>query len=211
MINPERRSEIVAAMRNTGHCLITNPQYWCGGSDVLQSPYRGLLALGAALLEGACLYSALNDPYPLDSEKIRPMFDGGESNGPNIDSRLRIIRDLCSASTFALNALSCNDGSNPKEEFIDDSFKESEHEQRIWLGPFVAVSALNNEGERTELCRLLGDVFESFVHVSHILQILQDNADKRLWNEAYREVCHIRDHFDYAEEILMASIFASSD
>ena len=58
-----------------------------------------LMPLALALFETADLIKLL---FHVDKTVIRNLFCGDEDTSPNIDTRLRCIRDLCSACVFGL-------------------------------------------------------------------------------------------------------------
>src|ERR1700687_843574 len=92
------QKEVVADIESVGYAVLRSHQ-------VVESPCRTLWPLGLALIESAALFSVLDALPPAQGQPCT-LLDGGESAGPNIDTRLRVIRDLCSASAYALSEMS---------------------------------------------------------------------------------------------------------
>src|SRR5262245_6771087 len=97
---------------NKDNCMISQNDYRQRMHDIqvaaepllnapepMRSACDSLLPLGLALVGLAELFSLLGSD---NQEHINSLFDGGEMTGPNIDTRLRCIRDLCGATAYAL-------------------------------------------------------------------------------------------------------------
>ena len=92
MYSPLSLSALVTAIELAGCNLLKK-------HAPIDSSCRSLWPLGIALVEGASLFSILTSSVQ-ECEGIHHLFDGGEEAGPNLDTRLRCIRDLCSASIY---------------------------------------------------------------------------------------------------------------
>jgi hypothetical protein len=161
-----------------------------------------LMPLAFALMEAVDLYSFICDTS--NKLRIANLFDANEVTMPNIDTRLRTIRDLCSASNYGLQKRS--------EEFPDNTPVDSKSLEGIPLGEGFWLETLRpyldtaNHKDSLEVARLLDDVLESVIIISENLNSLLKGSVAGSWNETYRQTSHIRDHFDYAEDSLISCI-----
>jgi hypothetical protein len=191
---------MISDIQSTGYALFTtscSPEF-LGGS---------LLPLAIGLIESAALFS-LFDPSTKDTGAVRALFDGGETAGPNLDTRLRCIRDLCSASVYSLRVKAFHSNGATPQSCTDDVETPGEHE---WVQLISSYACSGDDKAIVETSRLLDDLFEGMVHIARNLRRLAEGMAAGSWNEVYRSACHIRDHCDYAEEMVVACICRAKD
>jgi hypothetical protein len=191
----------------TGEIELAGHKLWIEHASI-EAPCRSLWPLGGALVEGAMLYALLQaDPSGNHKVSLARLFDGGESEGPNIETRLKCIRDLCSASIFALEDRSAN-----LEVQVGDVMEPIETPGvSYWCGLLSTCFPQKDNQAVTEVARLLDDVFSELVRITICLQVLAEENRPDIWPEIWRAASHIRDHFDYAEEIVIDSIVAAEE
>jgi len=163
-----------------------------------------LVPLGLALAEMAQLFEELLVAGP---PEVHALFDGGETNGPNLDTRLKYIRDLCSASSYAVRGRI----GDAFHAFVaaPDAPVESPGES-AWLTILSEQANYGCHDSVVELARLLDDTFEAGAEIANSLGVFV-TAEPACWNEVLRNLHHIRDHFDCAETLLIACMRPSKD
>jgi hypothetical protein len=173
-----------------------------GSHDLVDSPIQSLLPLGLALVEGGSLFSEFN-PSMDQGADLGALFDGGETAGPNLHTRLRYIRDLCSASGYGLQerALRSN---RPSTESSNDAVETPG--ERAWANLIATHASSRDEKCIEEVARLLDDVLEAMIRIVANLRGLASGLSWGSWSEVDRHICHIRDHFDYAEDMVLDCI-----
>lgn len=167
--------------------------------------------LGMALIEAADLFRLLSEDT--DNRMMGPLFDGGESDGPNIETRLRCIRDYCSAAEYALRIRSegaCDSERCPSVLDAGEGVGEE-----TWL-KYIAPHINSTPDGIMEVARLLDDVLESTISIfRYIEQIIEGHVKKPheacCWEEIHRHAWHIQYHFDYAEEALISCLRVASE
>jgi hypothetical protein len=164
---------------------------------VYEKPCFSLVPLALALMETFDLYSNIFDSS--DYHVIESFFDANEESMPNIDTRLKCIRDLCSSTVYALQKRA--------EEDVQHSQVDSQTHlgQNYWVSILKPHTNYTNSADIVEAARLLDDLLESMIIVSETLHNLF-NVNKGSWNEVYRHVRHIIDHYDYAEEFIISCL-----
>jgi hypothetical protein len=192
-------------------CLLT--EIHSAGCDLFKnretvpSACCSLLPLGIGLVEGAALFSVF-DASIGQEEAVRSLFDGGETRGPNLYTRLKCVRDLFSASSYAL-----------REKCLQDAAILSDNNpvavatpgELQWIALMARHTCARDEECVREVARLLDDSLEAMIAIASNLRgvsTLPPRSGSR--NEVYRHVCHVRDHFDYAEDMLLACICPSA-
>jgi hypothetical protein len=160
----------------------------------IEGPLDSLKPLGMVLLEGFNLFSILiSGSY----EKIHNLFDGGEEKGPNIDTRLKFMRDLISASnraTYTRASLTHEAEDLPGVSVVGIDWLES-------ISPHVEQ---HDESVLTEVLELINETLEALLSIAMMLNTSNlDSVSKEVWREIHRHVVHIRDHYDYAETYII--------
>jgi hypothetical protein len=168
---------------------------------------RSLWPLGLALLEGAALFAVLESTAN-DHHAIADLFDGGESNGPNLDTRLMCIRNLCGASIYGLRQRA-SEGSACDQSGCTEAVEAPG--EAFWAKLISQYVASNDGPTITEVARLLDDVFEETARIAKYVKARLPYVPPKSWNEIYRAVCHIRDHIDYGESMILSCIKAASE
>ena len=159
-----------------------------------------LMPLALVLIEAAKLYSLFFNPS--DSSTFRDLFDGGQENMPNLDTRLNTIRDLCSASRYGLIWRA--------ERSPDLGLQSQPHEpsntpgEAFWVELLEPYAEPGEYKDLVEAARLIDDVLEAILDIGKNLKEIFDGGNLGSWNEIARHADHIRDHFDYAEESLIS-------
>ena len=157
--------------------------------------------LALSMLETINLYSILFGL--VDKKNFTDLFDGNETITPNIDTRLKYIRDLVSASKYVLKKKSEKNPQNEYENSISNDVQMGEFFWYSLLKPYLGTTDTN---DLLELSRLLDDIFESMIVISDGINSFFDKKHKNPWNEILRQIEHIRDHFDYAETHLISCL-----
>ena len=165
--------------------------------------YKGVQPLGLALIEALRLFETFLKPRKHNN--LRLLFEGEESRGPNLDTSLTYIRDLLSASKYGLRlrigetkaTLPYTNISGPGEKY--------------WLNKIEDISNIKGKRKLGEMTHFLDDIFVSICAISIHLKERNDEKSKFHWNEIYRHVCHIVDHYDYARDVLIESINPAND
>jgi len=156
-----------------------------------------LQPLALALLESISLFKILGDQ--LKPKDLKVIFDSTESRGPNLYTKLRYIRDLCSAADYGLDKLS-GDYHEIDFDIVDKEVKT--HGEQKWKA-IIFKYVMDKTNNILEVARLLDDIYGSVQNICGCLDKINGNKTKSYWNEIHREVCHIKDHFDYAEDALL--------
>jgi hypothetical protein len=113
---------------------------------------------------------------------------------------LKCIRDLCSASDFALEARSLND----REGLVPDSPEHIDTPGGLyWANLIPGYVRLRAEKSIVEVARLLDELLEEVVRIARAIVSLGTAPSSCPWKEMHRAVRHIRDHFDFAEEMVI--------
>src|SRR3989441_11984787 len=163
--------------------------------DPLSYPY----GLGFALFAAADLCGLVGSREELD---LALLFDGGEDRGPNLYTRMRCIRDLCSAAFCAANEQGQKSGGIFDLEWTIHPAKTA---MQIWLCIVTAHANDSDPNTVQEVTRLFDDVFESLLCVVECLSAAKQ-GEPRAWPEISRHIAHVREHFDYSEEALINSL-----
>jgi hypothetical protein len=140
------------------------------------------------------------------NEKLAPneLFDGGESAGPNIDTRLRFLRDLCSSSTFTVRDRASAAAQAHFEEAVSSIESPGE---TYWIRLVTQLTAINPADPNVvELGRLLDDVYTETERIANALNTVTTHEALIDWDEILRAINHVRDHYDYAEEMIIECI-----
>ncbi len=156
-------------------------------------------SLGFALLAASdiCRVVSLGDRL-----RLAALFDGGEDRGPNLDTRMRCVRDLCSAASFAINLRAQGAGREPEPRW---SVAPPKIAKQIWHAIVRQHANAADARSVSEVIHLLDDAFESLLCVSECLKEA-GRRNRRAWGEISRHITHVRDHFDYAEQALISSM-----
>lgn len=163
---------------------------------VYKEPCLSLVPLALSLKETCDLYSKLlHAPNSMD---LQSLFDGGEELTPNIDTRLKCIRDLCSASIYGLKKRSQGEADQDVEYSAGPG-------QEYWIKIIEAYTNTDTQNNTIEAAKLLDDLLESMIAIAHTLSGIFDHGNGS-WNEAYRHAKHIRDHYDYAEDFIISCL-----
>ena len=167
--------------------------------------------LGMALIEATDLFSLLDER--VDMRSVRSLFDGGESEGPNIETRLRCIRDYCNAAQYAARIRAEDAYDSERCPFDVEEYEGVGEEE--WLKR-ISPHANSTGHELVEVARLLDDTLESILNISrHISRLINGDVEKPheacYWNEIYRHTWHIGFHFDYAEDALISCLRVASE
>ena len=156
---------------------------------------RHALTLRAAIAEFRDLLADIH--AHLTEDDATQLFDASEDRGLNLDSRLKRIRDLCSASIPELRMLARSEGL-PKPGQADVNGDEGRVLE--WSQFFEARAAHASSSEWEEGARLMDDVAES---LATVVALLNARDNRPIWNEVYRNVTHVRDHYDHAENSII--------
>lgn len=165
--------------------------------------YKTMQPLALALIEALRLFDILSKPKK--DNKLRSLFSGEESKGPNLDTALTYIRDLCNASKYGLRLRL----KEPTVAFPSPHIPGPG--EKYWLNKIEGISNITGKRKLTEIARLLDDIFVSICAISIHLKKRKDENPRLHWNEIYQHVCHIVDHYDYAEDFLIESINPTND
>ncbi len=158
-----------------------------------------------ALLEGFDLFSILLfGSY----NKIHNLFDGGEDKGPNIDTRLKFIRDLFSACEYVT--------SYTKTSLIKTKSKTKIPKVSVvginWLEVINLHIEQHEENVLTEVSNFINETLEALLSLGLMLDVSNLKlVSREIWQETNRHILHIRDHYDYAETYLIDVIRPASE
>ena len=164
---------------------------------------QGWIPIGLALWATSKLYRLLlQNP---ESQQLTQLFDGGELQGPNLDTRLKYIRDLCGASSYFFKR-HC-------EETAETSVGPIEAVQTPGESAWSALisSYIRSQETIQEVSRLLDDVLEAMLCIYQNLLLIQDRREGAILDEVHRHLTHIADHFDYAEEMVIEAMNPAED
>ncbi len=139
------------------------------------------------------------------SSALTDLFDGGESKGTNLDTRLKFIRDLCSALIGLMNK-NKNESSEASRLPVDIIQTPGEEIWVTLIGGYIA-----KPDNSQEIGQLLDDILEAMLGISQELSIMLDQDEKTNWGEIKRLLTHVVDHFDHTEEMLIESMQHSKD
>lgn len=166
-----------------------------GSQFASRKSFSSLLPLGIALSAGRNLFSIL---LSNSNEEIHTLFDGGQDKGPNINTHLKFIRDLFSASEYAIDM---------KISLAKAGFKKNFPTVSVvginWLDMINSHIKQTKKNVLTEALRLINETLEALLSIGSILSVYNLDISKEAWKETLRHVVHIRDHFDYAETYLI--------
>ena len=134
------------------------------------------------------------------------LFDGGEPDAPNLYTRMKAVRDLCSAALWSIQVRSDN-ASYPNDDHVSGRGKP---DAALWRELVSEFGDNCDARVADEVVALLDDTFGSLLAASQLLESSEsDSLDK--WTEIHRHIMHVRDHFDYAEEFLIATLRKSRE
>jgi hypothetical protein len=184
-------------LHEQGTNLFTGPP---GDPNPLAYPYT----LGLALIAAAEICDIASSHNNSD---LASLFDGGEDRGPNLHTRMRCVRDLCSAAVWPISLRDEQSLGDRHDEPTADSVKPTAEFWRRIIAQFANTS---QPGAVSELSALLDDTMESLISISQLLKNCELNGGYE-WAEIQRQTEHVRDHFDYAEEMLIASLWPASE
>lgn len=171
-------------------------------SKPYESPCYSLMPLSLALLEAEDLFKIFS---LCDDLMLKNLFKGDDELSPNIDTRLRCIRDLCSASVYAL--MKRAEESDSSASILMHNTSKS-IDEKTWMEIFKHYT---KPEYCVELARLLDDILEAILSISDILSGFLTNGEKADWNELSRHIMHIKDHCDYAEDIIISCIVPAEE
>ena len=134
------------------------------------------------------------------------LFDGGETDTPNLHTRMKGVRDLCSAAAWSIQGRS-GEVSIPNDKYVSSVKKPA---AAVWANLVNRFGSECDPRVAGEVAALLDDTFESLLSVSQLLESPESNSSDA-WTEISRHIAHVRDHFDYAEEFLIATLRESSE
>jgi len=135
---------------------------------------------------------------------LKGLFDGGESNIPNLYTRMKAMRDLCSAAVWSIQVRSNRSSSTNEEDILNVEKPDA----GLWRGLVKQFANIPDARAADEVSALVDDTLEALLAVSRLLE-RPDTSGR--WTEILRHLSHVRDHFDYAEEFLIATLHASSE
>lgn len=159
--------------------------------------------LTLALMFAAEICEATQSEHNSD---LAGLFDGGEPDLPNLYTRMKAVRDLCSAALWSIQVRSDN-ASYSNDEHVSAAGKPA---AALWRELVSEFGDNCDAGVADEVVALLDDTFGSLLAASQLLESSESNSSDK-WTEIHRHIMHVRDHFDYAEEFLIATIRKSSD
>lgn len=163
-------------------------------------PYASLVPLGFALLHVAALFEVLVDGH---GSRIAQLFSGDEDESPNIDTRLRSVRDLCSASSYAARYRSQKALNASAPGY--DSHPSGAPGDQFWYQIIRRFVDWPAEDDLIEVCRFLDEMFEAALEIAEMLRS-GGSTEQQVWDEVYRHVTHVRDHYDCVEEAIIDCI-----
>jgi hypothetical protein len=134
------------------------------------------------------------------------LFDGGEPHLPNLHTRMKGVRDLCSAALWSIQVRS-DDASDPNEVHVSGVEKPM---AGLWRDLVCTYGDKCDASVADTVAALLDDTFESLLAVSQLLELPESNSFGK-WTEIHRHIVHVRDHFDYAEESLIGTLRKSRE
>jgi hypothetical protein len=161
-----------------------------------------LVPLSLALMEASQLYSMFC--CSSDKSLLSALFDGNETKMPNLDTRLKCIRDLCSASNYGLNKR--DENSSGSSILTKSNKKQSSPGAELWLEIIKKYAQPTKPGILLEVARLIDDILESMLCISNNLDNFFIRKETTSWDEIVRHSNHIKDHFDFAEDALIATM-----
>ncbi len=167
------------------------------------NPHLDWFPIKLALLATAQLYQQFL-PHP-DLHQVRQLLDGGEPHEPNLNTRLRYIRDLCSASTYFFKMK----GRNSSDHSLDPVTMVQTPGEKVWSA--WLANEVPESANVQELARLLDDVLEAMLCVYYNLLLLEDHDQEAIFDEVHRHLTHVVGHFDYAEEFLIEAMHPAPD
>jgi hypothetical protein len=163
------------------------------------NPFEYPYTLGLALIAAAELFEIVSSGNDLD---LASLFDGGEDRGPNLYTRMKCVRDLCSAAVWPISLRNENSLAGLQAKSTSHCVMPS---AELWHRIIARFANTSAPDAVSEISALMDDTMESLLCISELLRH-RDRNDSYQWTEIQRHTEHVRDHFDYAEETLIASL-----
>lgn len=170
------------------------------------APCNYLIPLALALLEAAHLFQLFGESKI--QLNLDHLFDGGQSHGPNLDTRLKYIRDMCGAAVYGINRHALESVELQYKIEVEETSTPGE---LAWVKLLREGTSIQESETLREMARLLDDILESILGISQNLSGIKGKAGPLFWNEIYRHAVHVRDHYDYAEDKVISSMRPSSE
>jgi hypothetical protein len=190
-----------ASLRACSSKLRRAAEKWLRKPVTDETVLEQLNALALALLVAAELCEIASSDTGAD---LMTLFDGGESSGPNIYTRMRCLRDLCSAASWSLHV---RENDTLREDNIQSDWGRQRPPVEFWRDVFNRFADNSDPTMSFEVTSLLDDALEAILSAAQLLTSTDSERGPN-WMEIHRHIDHVRDHFDYAETFLIGSLRA---
>jgi hypothetical protein len=138
-----------------------------------------------------------------DSEMAHELFRGDEAVRPNLDTTLRYTRDLLSASTEPIR-LRAREDNPPSRSPADPKRSPGTH---YWMQVLKHAESDGEPKDFLEVSRFLDDLYRDIIFISIMVSPMARGGAKSIaWNELYRRLSRLRDHYEHAQHHIINTI-----